>query len=240
MSRILLIETATEVCSVAIAVDGAVVALVEELQAPSHAALLTLQIEQCASMSGIPLATLDAVAVSSGPGSYTSLRVGASVAKGICYALDKPLIAVNTLLALAWASREEPSIVNRSPSTVFVPMLDARRQEVWLAVYDAELRTIAAEQPLILENNLFENFIQQNLSGAGGKTLVTAGNGSEKLKNVPPHENVVFSPVKKCSARHLSALAERFFQQTDFQNVAYFEPFYMKAPNITTPSKAPF
>ncbi len=240
MSRILLIETATEVCSVAIAVNGEVVALVEELQAPSHAALLTLQIEQCVGKSGIPLAALDAVAVSSGPGSYTSLRVGASVAKGICYALDKPLIAVNTLLALAWASREEQSILNPPSSTVFVPMLDARRQEVWLAVYDAELRTIVPEQPLILENNLFENFIQQSLPEAGGKLLVAVGNGSEKLKNVPTRENVVFSPVKKCSARHLSALAEQFFQQADFQNVAYFELFYMKAPNITTPSKAPF
>ncbi|GAB4495595.1 MAG: tRNA (adenosine(37)-N6)-threonylcarbamoyltransferase complex dimerization subunit type 1 TsaB [Saprospiraceae bacterium] len=240
MSRILLIETATEVCSVAIAVDGEVVALVEEPQAPSHATLLTLQIEKCVGMSGIPLATLDAVAVSSGPGSYTSLRVGASVAKGICYALDKPLIAVNTLLALAWASREEPSIINHPSSTVFVPMLDARRQEVWLAVYDAELRTIVEERPLILENNLFENFIHQSLSEAAGKTLVVGGNGSEKLKNVLTRENVVFSSVKKCSARHLAALAERFFQQADFQNVAYFEPFYMKAPNITTPSKAPF
>lgn len=242
MSRILLIETATEVCSVAIAVDGKVVALVEELQAPSHAALLTLQIEKCVGMSGIPLAALDAVAVSRGPGSYTSLRVGASVAKGICYALDKPLIAVNTLLSLAWASREEmePSSIHRPASTVFVPMLDARRQEVWLAVYDAELRLIAAEQPLILENNLFENFICQSAPGAAGKMLVVAGNGSIKLENVLTREHVVFSSVKKCSARYLAALAEQLFQQTDFQNMAYFEPFYMKAPNITTPSKAPF
>lgn len=242
MSRILLIETATEVCSAAIAVDGKVVALEENLQSLSHAALLTLQIEACVKASGIPLVSLDAVAVSRGPGSYTSLRVGASVAKGICYALGKPLIAVDTLHALAWGMREAfyASPESRMLPPLFIPMLDARRQEVWLAVFDAELRRLLPEQPLILENKSFEMLMRLPSLLPHDPVLVIGGNGSAKLESVPNPENVVYSTEKKCSAQHLAALAAHFFQNADFQDVAYFEPFYMKAPNITTPNRAPF
>lgn len=238
MARILLIETATGVCSTAIAVDGTVVAIEEELQAPSHSALLTLQIERCVKESGIDLADLDAVAVSSGPGSYTALRVGASVAKGICYALDKPLIAVDTLLALAHAAREAyPAPI---PSTVYIPMLDARRQEVWLAVYDVSMNVLMPAQPLILEDKLFENCMRSAFPDALPGRLVFSGNGSLKLDNVKLDEKMAVQVVKNCSARHFSTIAEQFFQNNDFQDVVYFEPFYMKPPNITTPSKAPF
>jgi tRNA threonylcarbamoyladenosine biosynthesis protein TsaB len=240
MARILLIETATEVCSAAIAVGGEVVAIAEEQQSQNHAALLTLQIQECTKNSGIPLAELDAVAVSRGPGSYTSLRVGASVAKGICYALDKPLIAIDTLLALAAASSQIPNPQSPIPNLFFIPMLDARRLEVWLTVYDAGLQEIAPAQPLILENNLFENYVRVNVPQWEQTMLVVSGNGSRKLENVTIPENTAFSPVKNCSARHLATLAERFFQNAVFQDLAYFEPFYMKAPNITVPSKAPF
>jgi tRNA threonylcarbamoyladenosine biosynthesis protein TsaB len=236
MARILLIETATEVCSAAIATDGRIVASVEESQATSHAALLTLQIEACAREAGIPLAALDAVAVSQGPGAYTSLRVGASVAKGICYALDKPLIAINTLRALAHASHAAIRPDEGRPA-YFLPMLDARRQEVWLAVFDVDLRLVVPEQPLILENDLFQNFAQTRLPHSSGGALMVSGNGGKKLENVPLLENVVFSPIKKCAAAHLAALAENSFQTAVFQDLAYFEPFYMKAPNITTPNK---
>ena len=180
MAKILLIETSSEVCSAAISVDGKVVALSENLETQSHAALLTLQIRECCETAGIPLAQLDAVALSRGPGAYTALRVGASVAKGICYALDKPLIAVDTLLALAYASRiQYPNIpISQYPNTqIFVPMLDARRQEVWLAVYDSELREIAAAQPLILENNLFEAFVSEMAYGVEVGGIILAGNG---------------------------------------------------------------
>lgn len=240
MARILLIETATEVCSTAIAIDGEVVALVEELHSQNHAALLTLQIEECVKVSGISLEALDAVAVSRGPGSYTSLRVGASVAKGICYALDKPLIALDTLLSLAAASREILTSHSSLLTPIFVPMLDARRQEVWAAIYDASLRPLVLAQPLILENDLFEKYIEQVTPKTEHGVLILSGNGSLKMKNVPTGQEVVFSSIKNCSARHLMALAEQFFQDAVFQNVAYFEPFYMKSPNITTPSKPPF
>lgn len=240
MARILLIETATEVCSAAIAVNGEVVAAAEELHSQNHAALLTLQIEECVKESGIPLAALDAVAVSRGPGSYTSLRVGASVAKGICYALDKPLLAIDTLLTLAWASREISTQHSTFNNPLFIPMLDARRQEVWAAVYDRALRPVKSAQPLVLENDLFEKYIQEVPEHDQFDVLILSGSGSLKFQNVMSSEKVVFSSIKKCSARYLAPLAEQFFQDVEFQNVAYFEPFYMKAPNITAPSQAPF
>lgn len=234
MTRILLIETATDVCSVACSVDGQVVALVEEIQTLQHAALLTMQVQECIHQAGFPLAALDAVALSRGPGSYTSLRVGASVAKGICYALDKPLLAVDTLLALAQASQLAMPMDAGQPA-LFVPMLDARRQEVWTAVYDTQGHILAAAQPLILENNLFEKFIVEFLEQYPGARLVFSGNGVHKLQNVPKPPNAVWSDVKRCSARYLAGPATLFFQDSDFQEVAYFEPFYMKPPNITIP-----
>ncbi len=238
MAKILLIETASEVCSAAIAADGNLVAIAEDQDQPNHAARLTLLIQECVRHSGIALAELDAVAVSRGPGSYTSLRVGASVAKGICYALDKPLIAVDTLQALAAASRRafEP---HRSPGVVplFVPMLDARRKEVWTAVYDDQLQKLVDAQPLILDNNLFEIFLQFIPGFASHNVFVISGNGVKKIPNELISENVVASPVQNCSAAHLGILAEQIFQNADFQDIAYFEPFYMKPPNITTPGK---
>lgn len=238
MARILLIETATDVCSAAIAVDGQIVALAEQLSTLQHAALLTLQIEACVRQAGWPLAQLDAVALSRGPGSYTALRVGASVAKGICYALDKPLIAVDTLLALALASRTGLPENQGSPHTLLVPMLDARRQEVWTAVYDEAGRLLAPAQPIIMENNLFEKFLDAFAVQRPGARLILAGNGMRKVQNVPGPWTAVFSPVENCSAVHLAMTAEQFFQTSDFQEIAYFEPFYMKPPNITIPKPA--
>ncbi|HND87790.1 MAG TPA: tRNA (adenosine(37)-N6)-threonylcarbamoyltransferase complex dimerization subunit type 1 TsaB, partial [Saprospiraceae bacterium] len=202
MARILLIETATEVCSAALAIDGVVVALQEEPQSTQHAALLTLQIEACMQQAGIEYADLDAVAVSSGPGSYTSLRVGASVAKGLCYALRKPLIAVDTLLALAYASRRtgDQAAPVRS-GVLYIPMLDARRQEVWTAAYDADMNQVASAQPLVIENNLFENFISSLLRDSSHVELVFSGNGAFKVKNVRQGQEVAKT---RCSAADLA------------------------------------
>lgn len=256
MARILLIETATEVCSAALAVDGVVVALQEELNCTNHSALLTVQIEACVRQSGIPLHALDAVAISQGPGSYTALRVGASVAKGICYALEKPLIAVDTLLALAASGLEslkfDPEASGRSSSlqpmpnfqlqtsnspTFLMPMLDARRQEVWTAVYDAEMRLLAPAQPLIMENDLFEIFIRTAIPDFHNVQVILSGNGAQKLENVRHGKEAVQSTKKTCSAADLAGWAERFFQISDFQDIAYWSPFYMKLPNITTSIK---
>ncbi len=253
MACILLIETATEVCSAAIAVDGVVVALQEELHCTSHAAVLTLQIEACVRQSGIALRTLDAVAVSRGPGSYTALRVGASVAKGICYALQKPLIAVDTLLALAAASKLDGlKFEVRSPGvhqtsnfklqtpelqTFLMPMLDARRQEVWTAVYDAEMNLLAPAQPLIIENDLFKNFTHAVIPDFSNVRVILSGNGANKIENVRHDKEAVVISKKNCSATGLAPWAEQYFQCNDFQDIAYWTPFYMKLPNITTPVK---
>ncbi len=263
MARILLIETATEVCSAAMAVDGVVVAIQEELHCTSHAALLTLQIEACVRQSGISLHALDAVAVSRGPGSYTALRVGASVAKGICYALQKPLIAVDTLLALAAASKldglkfevqspgvhptsnlklqtpelQTPELQTLELQTFFMPMLDARRQEVWTAVYDAGMNVLAPAQPLIIENDLFENFIHAVIPDLSNVQVILSGNGANKIENVRCNKEAVVISKNICSSADLALWAEQFFQTADFQDIAYWEPFYMKLPNITTPVK---
>lgn len=236
MTKILLIETATEVCSAAIAVDGVVTALAESTESLQHAALLTLQIDQCVRESGIPLSELDAIAVSQGPGSYTSLRVGISVAKGICYALDKPLIAVDTLAALAEAGLKSAGTV--AGNTFLLPMIDARRNEVWTGIYDTGYQPVVPAQPLILENNSFVNFLTHHLPEQQQATFVLSGNGAQKVLNVTFFENTVWSPIKKCSARYLSESAFRIFQNADFQDVAYFEPVYMKPPNITVSNKS--
>ena len=269
MAKILLIETATEVCSAAIAVEGQVVALAEDLQQPNHTARLTLLIDACVKQAGMPLSSLDAVAVSRGPGSYTSLRTGASVAKGICYALDKPLVAVDTLLALAWAGlritdcglrinpalgmdakRENEALTKgwvnpqsaiRNPqSVIFIPMLDARRQEVWTAAYNAHLVEIVPPQPLILQHDLFEIFLQTVAEKSTGQVFVISGNGVKKIGSELIGENVVIGNIKNCSALHLAGPAEIFYQRGDFQDISYFSPSYMKLPNITTPNKPLF
>ncbi len=212
MAKILLIETATEVCSAAIAVEGVVVALAEAPESLQHAALLTLQISRCIQESGISLAELDAIAVSNGPGSYTSLRVGVSVAKGICYALNKPLIAVDTLCSLALASLEPANEKwgNKKGRMFFLPMIDARRNEVWTSIYDSAFRQVNPPQPLVLENNSFIDYVTSLITPNMEDVLVVSGNGTQKVSSVTFYENTVLSPIKKCSARYLSTQA---FQQ---------------------------
>jgi len=239
MAKILLIETATEVCSVAVAIDGETVSLAEDPAQPNHAATLTLLIRECIRQVNLTPADFDAVAVSRGPGSYTSLRVGVAVAKGICYAADKPLIAVDTLRALAAASLVQYTD-NDAAKVIAMPMLDARRNEVWTAVFDHNLQELIPAQPLILEHELFQKLLQTLPSRSTGLVPVVSGNGSEKMMNAHIFENVVFAPIRACSATHLAVIAEQIFQNADFQDTAYFEPFYMKPPNITISNRRPF
>ncbi len=243
MSKILLIETATEVCGAAISVDGEVVAIREDPDAQNHAALLTLQIKACLREANLGITEIDAVAVSAGPGSYTSLRVGVATAKGICYALNKPLIAVNTLQALAksaldWYQGAPESDPSALAEIYLAPMLDARRKEVWAAVYNTVCGEISAPGPLILGNNLFDIFLRDIGIDQKKSVLILSGNGSFKLENDLNEKGTVISPIKKCSARFLAHWAEKYVQQGDFQDVSRFEPFYMKPPNITTSAQA--
>src|SRR6476661_4332435 len=148
MALILLLETATSVCSVAVAEDGKLLAIHEESEKNIHATHLTLFIENVMQQAGRSLSDLDAIAVSMGPGSYTGLRIGVSTAKGLCYAMDKPLIGINTLESMA-------AVIANSSTSLYVPMIDARRMEVYTAVYDADLKEILPTQAMILDEQSF-------------------------------------------------------------------------------------
>jgi tRNA threonylcarbamoyladenosine biosynthesis protein TsaB len=226
MPLILNIETATDICSIGLAQEGQLLSLQESSEGYQHASQITLLIEQCMKEAGCRLSEIDAVAVSTGPGSYTSLRVGTSTAKGICYALDKPLIAVNTLQSLALASREGAA----SPNSLFCPMIDARRMEVYTALFDGQLREVRPLQALIVEENSFDIFFEKNIP------ILFSGNGAPKCKEVIRHPLATFSD-QICSARHLFPLAAKHYQQGFFVDIAHYTPNYFKAPNITKPRK---
>ncbi len=197
----------------------------ESAGAYDHASQITLLIEAAAREVGIKLPELDALAVSRGPGSYTGLRIGISTAKGICYALDKPLIAVDTLQALALASQHV-----EDQEMLYCPMIDARRMEVYAAIFDQNNIAIQEAQALKIESNTFDDFFIKK------QAIVFVGNGAEKCKTVLTSPFAHFRSVV-CSAKHLVPIAEQKFQQQTFEDVAYFEPFYLKPPNITTPRK---
>ncbi|MDX2133514.1 MAG: tRNA (adenosine(37)-N6)-threonylcarbamoyltransferase complex dimerization subunit type 1 TsaB [Saprospiraceae bacterium] len=228
MPNLLLIETATEVCSVAIASEGKVIAQAENLTANRHTTVLADQIQQCCRAAKLALNQMDAVAISRGPGSYTSLRVGAATAKGICYALAIPLIAVDTLQALAIAAAD-----GIPPGCGVLPMLDARRAEVWGGLYDQNGRELIPAQPIVFENNLYDSFVAKVTSFFNSERIVLAGNGAFKTKLVSFFERATISPQLHCSASSLLSMAELKLKYADFENVTYFEPFYIKNPNIT-------
>lgn len=225
MAILLLIETATEICSVALSKNGELLALQETDESYAHASQLTLLIERCLTEAGINMEALDAVAVSAGPGSYTGLRIGVSTAKGICYALNKPLIGVNTLLALARASTAEKQL-----DALYCPMIDARRMEVYAAIFNKQNKILSATNAYILDSNSFSDHF------ARGKRIVFSGNGSHKCRSVITNPQAVFHPIL-CSAQHLAPIAEQSFHSSSFADLAYFAPQYFKAPNITISKK---
>jgi tRNA threonylcarbamoyladenosine biosynthesis protein TsaB len=229
MALILNIETATDICSVALAKDGKLMAL-REMQTLNHAGQLTIFIDECLAEANVQMSDLAAVAISNGPGSYTALRVGSSTAKGICYALDLPMIAIDTLESLAFATFEEV----KNAEALYCPMIDARRLEVYGAIfsYDTEgsLSIVEKTQPIIIDSQSFGNYFSE------GKKLIFSGNGAEKCRPILTHEWARFHNTN-CSARHLIKLSFAAFKKMQFINVAYHTPEYLKAPNITTPKK---
>ncbi len=220
MGLIILIETATEVCSVALAFDGHLVSLRETNQGNSHSANVAVFIEEVLKEAGKTPKDLDAVAVSKGPGSYTGLRIGVSSAKGLSYGLKIPLISIDTLLAITYGVLESHS-VNKA-NTLFCPMIDARRMEVYSAFYDAHLREIRIVQADIVDENIYLDFLNQ-------QTVYFFGNGSQKCKEVlSKHANAHFIENIQLSAVHMMYFAEEKFKKKEFENSAYFEPFYLK------------
>ena len=213
MAYILSIETATTNCSVALSKDGKLLASKEDYNTSySHAERLHVFIEELLVSAEVSMQELSAIAVSKGPGSYTGLRIGVSAAKGLCYALEIPLISVPTLTALAYQVQEEGLVI---------PMLDARRMEVYSAIFDAQHQQIRETQAQILDETSFAEEL------ALGKVYFI-GNGVEKFTEVCQHPNAVFIMDKLPSAKETSVLATAKYAQKDFEDVAYFEPYYLK------------
>jgi len=179
LGKILNIETSTQVCSVALAVDGKTIALQESNTESSHARQITVFAEQIMYKSGFTFQDLDAIAVSKGPGSYTGLRIGVSTAKGFCYSLDKPLISVGTLTSLANGMILKLAAEGKNPiDFLFCPMIDARRMEVYSAVYDNRLHEVRKVLAEVIDENSFFDFFRQK------KPLIFVGDGAAKCKEI--------------------------------------------------------
>ncbi|MBK0381817.1 tRNA (adenosine(37)-N6)-threonylcarbamoyltransferase complex dimerization subunit type 1 TsaB [Pedobacter sp. SD-b] len=220
MPLILQIETATQTCSVALAQDGKVLQSIQKTEKNIHASYLTLFIEELLKKSERNYQDLSAVAVSMGPGSYTGLRIGVSTAKGLCYALDIPLIAVNTLEAMAAGFKQKCFSVNGN--SLFCPMIDARRMEVYHAVFDDRLKPIAETAAKIIDEESFNDLLRDH-------KVYFFGDGAakcEELLGKNPNARVMDDYL--CNADDLTFLALKKFNDHDFEDVAYFEPFYLK------------
>jgi tRNA threonylcarbamoyladenosine biosynthesis protein TsaB len=225
MALILSIETATTVCSVALHMDGELLASKEIRQVNSHAAHITLFIEE---ITAGKLQELDAIAVSKGPGSYTGLRIGVSTVKGLCYALNKPMIAINTLEAMAHGMAGE---LKPGAGTLLCPMIDARRMEVYNTVFDNELNKVIDTAATIVDETSFASLLPHH-------KIIFAGDGAAKCREVISPPNAVFMDDFFPSALFMGKLAEQAFVKKKFEDVAYFEPFYLKDFVGTTPKKA--
>lgn len=214
MSVILSIETATTNCSVSLSKDGKTFLLKEDYDKNySHAERLHVFIDDVLKEAKVTPSNLDAIAVSKGPGSYTGLRIGVSAAKGLCFALNKPLISVSTLEALAHQVVCHDGVI--------VAMLDARRMEVYAAIFDSNFNQIKETQAKILDTSSFNDYLIQ------GKVSFI-GNGVEKTKSLISHPNALFIEDKLPSANEMSLLAFKKYKINDFEDVAYFEPYYLK------------
>ena len=222
MALILGIETATSICSVALVRDGKLLAIRESVGARDHSAALTTYIAELFTEAGLTFHQLDAIAVSMGPGSYTGLRIGVSSAKGLCYALDKPFIAIDTLKSLAWQAVQNcKQLVKDIENVLLVPMLDARRMEVYTAVFDQNLQVIEPVNAHIITENSFEVF--------AGKEIIYFGDGATKCKSFfGLKDNYTFLDNIDLSAFAICMLAEIEYKNHNFADVAYCEPFYLK------------
>lgn len=213
MSYILNIETATKNCSVAIAKNGTTIFCKETAELGySHAEKLHVFIEEIIAEAGITMNDLSAIAVSRGPGSYTGLRIGVSAAKGLCYALQIPLISVDTLLVLANKVAKTDGLI--------IPMIDARRMEVYSAIFNSNKEKIREVQAEVLTEDSFSNV---------SETIYFVGDSNEKAKTILNKSNFVFlDDIVFPSANEMSTIAFDKFQKSDFEDVAYFEPYYLK------------
>jgi tRNA threonylcarbamoyladenosine biosynthesis protein TsaB len=218
---ILQIETATTSCSVALAKDGEVLAFKQIDQRNIHAEVITLFIDELITGASTTYNNLDAIAVSSGPGSYTGLRIGVSTAKGLCFALDKPLIAIETLEAMAYGVINDNNY-KLDGAMLLCPMIDARRMEVFTAVFNAKGERIQPTSAQIIDEHSFKDLLQNN-------NILFFGDGAEKCREaLGENPNANFLPGFVNSAAYLTQKAAEKLVNKDFENVGYFEPYYLK------------
>ncbi|MBQ8564752.1 MAG: tRNA (adenosine(37)-N6)-threonylcarbamoyltransferase complex dimerization subunit type 1 TsaB [Bacteroidaceae bacterium] len=230
MPNILHIETSTEVCSVALSTDGVVKFHRQDFDGPSHAALLGGFVEEVIAFARQNNIELHAIAVSGGPGSYTGLRIGVSEAKGLCFGMNLPLIAVSTLELLCCTAMFRVDIED---GAWICPMIDARRMEVYAAVYDECLNPVMPVGAYVVDENTFADILSQH-------KVIFCGNGADKCREVINHPNAIFVEGVYPLASNMLALAERAFAHNEFSDVAYYEPFYLKEFVATTPKNKVF
>lgn len=215
MAKIINLETATTNCSVSISVDGKVVAIKEENTANySHAEQLHVFIEEALKEASFSFSDIDAIAVSKGPGSYTGLRIGVSAAKGLCFSLDIPLISIPTLESMA-------NQLKVGSNEIVIPVLDARRMEVYSCVFDATLNEIRETKAEVIDENSFSTYLTFN-------KVHLIGSGAKKCEETLKYSNFEFYTDAFPSAKEMALLAEEKFNKKDFEDVAYFEPYYLK------------
>lgn len=228
MATILNIETSTSVCSVALTMDGNVIDRREDYQGRNHASLLSGYIEDMLGAAKKHELKLDAIAVSMGPGSYTGLRIGLSEAKGLAYALNIPLIGVDTLQAMTVAVMFSDFF---DENVLFAPMIDARRMEVYTAVHNFALENVMAPQPLILDEDSYREQLDRG-------PVIFFGDGSEKARPLlEKHPNANFITEIHPIAANMMALAERSFHRGEFLDLAYSVPNYLKDFQAIKPKK---
>ena len=214
LALLLNIETATKNCSVTIARNGEILAYKELNNGQySHAEVLHPFIDELLVNLKINSSQIDAVAVSKGPGSYTGLRIGVSAAKGICFALNKPLISIDTLTSLSHAIKIEKGFI--------VPMIDARRMEVYSAVFDKGYNNIRDIKAEVIDANSFSEYLVSN-------NVYFLGDGAKKCSEIITHKNAIFIENKFPSAKEMAQLSYHKYKKNDIEDVAYFEPFYLK------------
>ena len=228
MAVIINIETSTDVCSAALTAEGQILTHYEDFGGRNHAALISDYVEGCLDFAAEHEIKVDAVAVSMGPGSYTGLRIGLSEAKGLAYALDVPLIGVSTLELMA--TRVMFSTLDIDPETIFVPMIDARRMEVYTAAYDFGLSRLMEPQPLILDETSYGNLI------ATGRPVLFFGNGSDKARTLLEGRGAAeMVPDVVPLAVDMVALSELKYSRREFLDLAYSVPEYLKEFQATKP-----
>lgn len=218
MAVILNIETSTSVCSAALTAEGMVLTHYEDFEGRNHATLLSGFIKQCLDFAAERELKIDAVAVSIGPGSYTGLRIGLSEAKGLCYALKIPLIGVSTLELMAVSVMFN---YDYDPETILVPMIDARRMEVYTAAYDSALKPILSPTPMILDPNSYSDILDKY-------PAAFFGDGSGKAKDIIKSPSAQFIPDIFPLAAYMTALSERAWHRKEFLDLAYSVPEYLK------------